>query len=84
MRFNSGRFLSRLLLSIVFPSSIEEMRAGQASFIESAPLPEDQKQQQIAALEGVTAVSQAMSGLLGTFFTSAIVAAIVAAFQRRK
>ena len=75
---------SWLTLSVFFPQSIPEMVAGSKAFLESAPLPEAQKEQQMAALDETTAMGQALSGLIGTFFTSALVAAIAAAFLRKK
>ena len=75
---------SWLTLSVVFPESIPEMVAASKAFLESAPLPEAPKEQQMAALDETTAIGQSLSGIIGTFFTSALVAVIAAAFLRKK
>ncbi len=56
----------------------------QISSLEQWNLPEDQMEQKIAQIEAVTPVASSMQGLFGTFFTSLIVGAIVAIFQRKK
>jgi len=78
-------FLSSwLLLAVVFPDYLDEMRAGYTEWIEASGLPEAQMQKQLEAMENATPVSQSVPGLIGTFFTSLIVGAIVAIFQRKK
>ncbi len=40
--------------------------------------------QQIAKIEAVTPMKSSMQGMIGTFFTSLIVGAIIAIFKRKK
>jgi hypothetical protein len=75
---------SFLVLSVLFPDAIPEMIEGQVAFLESAPIPEETKQAQIAAVQQTTATAQAMAGLMGTFLTSLVVGAILAIFLRKK
>jgi membrane protease subunit (stomatin/prohibitin family) len=75
---------SFLVLSVLFPDSIQEMIDGSVAFLESAPIDEETKQAQIAAAQGNTATAQALSGLMGTFATSLVIAAIVGIFLRKK
>ena len=75
---------SFLVLSVLFPDSIQEMIDGSVAFLESAPIAEETRQAQIAAAQGATATAQALSGLMGTFATSLVVAAIVGIFLRKK
>jgi hypothetical protein len=78
-------FLSSwLMLSVVFPNYMEEMREGAIAFLESIEVPDAQFDAQIEKLEQMTPLSQAVPGLIGTFFTSLFVAAIVGIFQRKK
>ena len=76
---------SFLVLSVLFPNSIPEMIDGRITFLESAPIDDDEtRQTQIAAVQGITAMAQATAGLMGTFFTSLLVGAILAIFLRKK
>jgi hypothetical protein len=75
---------SWLLTTVIFPDTLEEMKEGYIAFFESAGLPADQVATQIEALEQQTPFRQALNGLIGTFFTSAIGAAIIGIFLRRK
>ena len=75
---------SFLVLSVLFPNSIPEMIDGTIAFLESAPIDDDTRQAQIAAVQGTTAMTQSLSGLMGTFFTSLLVGAILAIFLRKK
>ena len=78
-------FLSSwLLLTVIFPEYLDEMRAGYIDWLQAAGLPEEQMQQQIATMEATTPVSQSLAGLMGTFFTSLIAAAIIGIFLRKK
>jgi len=72
---------SFLVLSVLFPNSIPEMIDGRIAFLESA---DETRQTQIAAVQGITAMAQATAGLMGTFFTSLLVGAILAIFLRKK
>ena len=73
-----------LLLTVVFPNAIPEIKEGTAAFLETVPIPADQKEQQLAALEEASAFGNALQGLIGTFFTSVVVGAIAGAFLRKK
>ena len=75
---------SFLVLSVLFPNSIPEMIDGNIAFLESAPIDDETRQAQIAAVQGTTAMAQAVSGMMGTFFTSLLVGAILAIFLRKK
>ncbi len=75
---------SFLVLSVLFPNSIPEMIDGTIAFLESAPIDDDTRQAQIAAARETTATAQATAGLIGTFFTSLLVGAILAIFLRKK
>jgi hypothetical protein len=75
---------SWLLLSFVFPNYLDEMRAGYAQWLESADLPQEQVEAQIALLEQATPLSQSLPGWIGTFFTSSVAAAILGLFLRKK
>ena len=78
-------FLSSwLMLSVVFPNYLAESREGAIAFLESMNLPEDQLDVQIEKLDDATPLNQAVSGLIGTFFTSLFAGAIIGIFQRRK
>ena len=78
-------FLSSwLMLSVVFPNYLEEAREGTIAFLESVEVPDAQLDAQIEKLEQMTPLSQAVPGLIGTFFTSLFLAAIVGIFQRKK
>jgi len=75
---------SFLVLSVLFPNSIPEMIDGNIAFLASAPIDDATRQAQIAAVQGTTAMTQSLSGLMGTFFTSLLVGAILAIFLRKK
>jgi hypothetical protein len=73
-----------ILLALVFPHAIAEMREGSMAFLKTAGLAEEQIQKQAEVMSGATPVNQAIPGVLGTFFTSIVGAAIIGAFVRRK
>ena len=77
-------FLGSMVLLTAIPSYLDDMTAMQISSLEQWNLAEDVMERQIAKIEAVTPVSSSMQGLIGTFFTSLIVGAIVAIFQRKK
>ncbi len=77
-------FLGSMVLLTAIPSYLDDVTAMQISSLEQWNLPEDVKEQKIAKIEAVTPVSSSMAGLMGTFFTSLIVGAIVAIFKRKK
>ena len=79
-------FLGSMVLLTVIPSYLEDVKTMQISSLEqwASSLPEDVMDQKVAKIEAVTPVSSSMQGLIGTFFTSLIVGAIVAIFQRKK
>lgn len=53
-------------------------------WFQQSGLPEDKVQAQIAAMDQITATSQARNGATGTLVTSLIAGAIIAIFKRRK
>jgi hypothetical protein len=75
---------SWLLVAVVFPHSLDEIREAYTTWLQSSGLPQAQVDQQIQKLQGTTAARQAVGGLIGTFITSVIAAAIIAIFQRQK
>lgn len=75
---------SWLMLSTVFPNYLDEMREGYAEFMRASGLPADQVDAQIRQMEGTTPASQSVAGLIGTFFTSLIAAAIIGIVVRKK
>ncbi|MGD8376412.1 MAG: DUF4199 family protein [Acidobacteriota bacterium] len=80
-----GIFLtSWMMLSFVFAEAIPDQIAGFTAAYQSWPIPDEQKAELVVALDGVTAVTSAMQGAVGTLFTSFIVGAIAGAFLRRK
>ena len=79
-------FAGSMALLTAIPDYLEDMKAMQISTLEQwgASLPEDVMDQKVAKIEAVSPISSSMQGLIGTFFTSLIVGAIVAIFQRKK
>jgi hypothetical protein len=77
-------FLGSMLLLTVLPDYLEETKTAQIAGLEQWNLPEDRMDAQIAKIEAVTPVASSMQGMIGTFFTSLIIGAIVAIFKRKK
>ncbi len=77
-------FLGSMVLLPAMPNYLDDMKTMQISSLEQWNLPEDAMEKRIAKIEAVTPVSSSMQGMIGTFFTSLIVGAIVAIFQRKK
>jgi len=75
---------SFLMLSVLLPDHIAESNLAMVDFLDQQQLPEAQKAAQIAKLEDRTPVSEATSGLIGTFITSLVIGAIAAIFLRKK
>jgi len=76
--------VSWLLLTLVFPDYLEQMRVGYIEWMEASGMPRTQVDEQRELLGQATPMSQSLPGWVGTFFTSLIAAAITAIFQRRK
>ena len=77
-------FLGSMVLLPAMPNYLDDMKTMQISSLEQWNLPEDAMEKKIAKIEAVTPVSSSMQGMIGTFFTSLIVGAIVAIFKRKK
>ena len=77
-------FLGSMALLTVLPDYLEEVKTMQIASLEQWNLAEDVMDKQIAKIEAITPVSSSMQGMIGTFFTSLIVGAIVAIFKRKK
>ena len=77
-------FLGSMLLLTLLPDYLEEMKTMQIASLEQWNLPDDAMDKQIAKIEAVTPVSSSMQGMIGTFFTSLIIGAIIAIFKRKK
>jgi hypothetical protein len=73
-----------VMLTVIFPDYIDESRDATIAMLESTGLPEEQLSAQIERAEAKTARSEATSGMIGTFITSVVVAAIAAVFLRKK
>jgi len=76
--------VSWLLLSVVFPDAIAEMRAGAVAYLDSAGLPPEDHAKQMEALDKATPMSQSIPGGVGTFVTSLVTGAVFGIFARRK
>ncbi len=76
--------LSYLITGVVFPDSIPEMVQANLELLGRSGLPEEALAAREEALRSTTAMSGAVQGLVGTFITSLVVAAITAIFVRRK
>lgn len=77
-------FLGSMALMMALPDYLEDVKTAQIVSLEAFNLPEDKVDKQITKIEAITPVSSAMQGMIGTFFTSLIVGAIVAIFKRKK
>ena len=75
---------SWVLLSMVFPDALAEIRDSAIAFMENSSMSEDMIEEQMVKLDSATPVSQSLPGLIGTFTTSVVVGAIVAIFKRKK
>ncbi len=75
---------SWMMLSFVFPNAIAEMKTGYVETMQAAGATDEQVEQLRTRMESATPVNQAVPGLVGTFFTSLIVAAVAGAFLRKK
>ena len=77
-------FLGSMALLTALPDYLDDTKMMQISYLEQSNLSEELMEQQITKIEAVTPVSSSMQGMIGTFFTSLIVGAIVGIFQRKK
>lgn len=75
---------SMLLLNVLMPDYLDEVKQSTIAWLEDSGLPDEQVESQIKSVEETTPVSQALAGLIGTFLTSLISGAIIAIFVRRK
>jgi len=73
-----------ILLALVFPDAIAEMREGAVGLLRNAGLPQEEIDSQLARMGSPTPLNQALPGVLGTLFTSIFGAAIIGAFVRRR
>jgi len=76
--------LSWLMLSVLMPHYLDEVKTATLEWLDNSPLSAEQIEAQRASVEGTTAVSQALAGLVGTLFTSIILGAILGIFLRKK
>jgi len=77
-------FLGSMALMKVLPDYLEDVKTAQIVSLEQFNPSEDVLEKQITKVEAITPVSSSMQGMVGTFFTSLIVGAIVAIFKRKK
>ncbi|MEE8412694.1 MAG: DUF4199 family protein [Acidobacteriota bacterium] len=77
-------FLGSMALMMALPDYLEDVKTAQIVSLEQFNPPEDVLEKQITKIEATTPVSSSMQGMVGTFFTSLIVGAIVAIFKRKK
>ena len=75
---------SWILLSVVFPDAIDQMRTGAIAYMDSQNVAPEVYQKQMKALEAATPMSQSVPGGFGTFFTSLVTGAVFGFFKRRK
>ena len=72
-------------LTGLLPDYLEQTKQATIGWLESqSSIPQTALDLQIAQVEATTVGSQAMGGLIGTFVTSLIAAAIIAIFLRKK
>ena len=76
--------VSWLLLAVVFPGVLGEMREAAIAFMDASEMSPDQVEAQMKALDSATPMSQSIPGGVGTFFTSLVSGAIFAIFKRKK
>ena len=77
-------FLGSMALMMVLPDYLEDVKTAQIVSLKQFNPSEDVLEKQITKIEAITPVSSSMQGMVGTFFTSLIVGAIVAIFKRKK
>ena len=75
---------SFLMLTVLMPDHLEEVKGGTIDWLESMDMPEKVLEAQVAKVEAKTAAGESLAGLIGTFFTSLIAGAIVGIFLRKK
>jgi len=75
---------SWLLLGVVFPDSLMEIREATLGFMQSSGASQAQIDAQTQRLEQMTVTSQAVQGAIGTLLTSLVVGALVSIFKRKK
>ena len=75
---------SLLMLTVLMPGYLDEMKQATIEWLQTADIAEEMRDKQIATVEGTTATTQSMAGLVGTLATSLVVAVIAAIFLRRK
>ena len=76
---------SLLFTTVAFPNYFNDIQAAQAEMLKSAGMSADQINSQVAAAAAMqTPFMNAISGVIGTVVTGAVVAAIAGAFLRKK
>lgn len=75
---------SWLLLAVLFPNVLPELREAAIAYMDSADMPQEQVDAQMQALDNTTPMSQALPGGIGAFFTSLVTGAVFAIFRRKK
>jgi hypothetical protein len=75
---------SFLMLTVLLPDHLAEVKAATIEWAQASSLPEETKAKQIESVEKTTALSQALAGLVGTAATSLIAAAVIAIRVRRR
>ena len=75
---------SLLMLTVLMPGYLDEMKQATIEWLQTADIAEEMRDKQIATVEGTTATTQSMAGLVGTVATRLVVAVIAAIFLRRK
>lgn len=75
---------SWLLLAVVFPDALAEMKDGYIEMLQAAGQSEQQIDAVVQQFDKATPISQSVPALIGTFITSLVVGAIVAIFKRKK
>lgn len=76
--------VSWLLLALVFPNALDELRAGAMAYMETADMTAEEVAAQTEMLATATPVSQSLPGGIGTFFTSLATGLVYGFFARRR
>ena len=76
--------VSWLLLAVVFPDALEELRQAAIRYMEESGTPPDEFERQVELLDKATPVSQSIPGGLGTLVTSLVAGSVIGVFRRQR
>jgi len=72
------------LLAVVFPNSLDEMRAGYIEMMEATGVDQALQDKAIEQMNRATPLSQATPGAIGTLLTSIVAGGAIGIFKRQK